>query len=136
MPTDLRLDHVAIAVEDLEAAVSVYSELLDAEAAGRETVESEGVDVAFFDLGETRIELMEPRGPDTPVGRFLERRGPGLHHVALGVPDIESALERCRAAGLEPAGDAPRPGSGGGRVAFLHPRGTSGVLIELSERPG
>lgn len=133
MDPDSRLEHVAIAVDDLEAAVTVYRAVLGRPDSGRELVESEGVRIAFFDLGGARLELMEPTAEDTAVGRFLQRRGPGLHHIALEVADIEAALERCRAAGLRSVGEAPRSGGGGGRVAFLHPGGTGGVLLELTE---
>jgi methylmalonyl-CoA epimerase len=136
MDPDSRLEHVAIAVSDLEAAVAVYSALLGRPESGREVVESEQVQVAFFDLGDARLELLEPTAPDSPVGRFLERRGPGLHHIALEVTDIDAALERCRAAGLQTVGEAPRRGAGGRRVAFIHPAGSGGVLLELSERTG
>lgn len=95
-----------------------------------EEVEDQGVDVAF--VGS--VELLEPRGPDTPVGRFLERRGPGLHHVAFRVPDLEAALSRYRERGLRLIDEAPRPGARGHRVAFLHPESTGGVLVELVER--
>ncbi len=132
METTGRLDHVAIAVPDLEAAISTFSSILGSPVSGRERVESEQVNVAFFDLGSTRLELLEPTVADSPVGRFLDRRGPGLHHIALDVPDIDAALERCRAAGLETVGDAPRRGAAGRQVAFLHPRSTGGVLLELS----
>jgi methylmalonyl-CoA epimerase len=133
MDLDARLEHVAIAVPDLEAAIEVYSALLGQPDSGRESVESEGVRVAFFDLDGPRLELLEPTGDATPVGRFLKRRGPGLHHIAFEVADIEAALERCRAAGLMPVGEAPRSGAGGRKVVFLHPGGTGGVLIELSQ---
>lgn len=133
MDADTRLEHIAIAVENLDTAAALYAILLDRPEAGRETVHSEGVKVAFFDLDGPRLELMEPTEGDSAVGRFLERRGPGLHHIALEVDDIEAALDRCREAGAEPVGEAPRRGAGGRRVAFLHPGGTSGVLIELSE---
>jgi methylmalonyl-CoA/ethylmalonyl-CoA epimerase len=138
MDTDSRLEHVAIAVRDLDAAESIFSAILGRPVASREVVESEQVTTAFFDLGNVRLELLEPTTADSPVGRFLERRGPGLHHIALEVPDIDAALARCRAAGLQTAGAAPRPGAGGRRVAFLHPGSASGVLLELSEarQPG
>ncbi|UCF18366.1 MAG: methylmalonyl-CoA epimerase [Gemmatimonadota bacterium] len=131
-----RVEHIAIAVENLEAAISVYAAILGRLDSGRETVESEGVRIGFFDLGGARLELLEPLSEDSPVGRFLTRRGPGLHHLALEVDDIEAALERCRAAGLRTVGDAPRQGAGGRLVAFLHPEGTGGVLVELSQAPG
>ena len=133
MHSDVRIGHIAIAVPDLDAAISTYSSILGLSDSGRETVESEQVKVAFFDLGSTRLELLEPTSDDSPVGRFLKRRGPGLHHVALEVDDIENALERCRAAGIDTVGEAPRRGAGGRRVAFLHPATTSGTLLELSE---
>lgn len=133
MDVQARLEHVAIAVPDLEAAVQVYTAVLGRAAAGREEVESEGVRVAFFELDGPRLELLEPTGADTTIGRFLERHGPGLHHLAIEVPEIEAAIERCRAAGLETVGEAPRKGAGGRKVAFLHPGGTGGVLLELSE---
>lgn len=134
MDQDTRLEHVAIAVPNLDAAVAVYSAVLGRPDSGREVVESEQVEIALFDLGSTRLELLEPSAADSPVGRFLERRGAGLHHIALEVTDIEAALERCQLAGLQTVGAAPRRGAGGRRVAFLHPAGTGGVLIELSER--
>ncbi|UCC73139.1 MAG: methylmalonyl-CoA epimerase [Gemmatimonadota bacterium] len=134
MDQDTRLEHVAIAVPNLDAAVAVYSAVLGRPDSGREVVESEQVEIALFDLGSTRLELLEPSAADSPVGRFLERRGAGLHHIALEVTDIEAALERCQVAGLQTVGAAPRRGAGGRRVAFLHPAGTGGVLIELSER--
>lgn len=130
----MHLEHVAVAVSDLEAAVAVYSAVLGRPDSGRELVESEQVRVAFFDLGECRLELLEPTTADSPVGRFLERRGPGLHHIALEVPDIGAALERCRAAGLQTVGEAPRSGASGRKVAFIHPASANGVLLELSER--
>jgi len=135
METHTRLEHVAVAVADLESAATLYSALLGRPESGRETVVSEGVRVAFFQLDDMRLELMEATAPDTPVGRFLEKRGPGLHHIAVEVDDVEAALERCRAAGAETVGPAPRTGAGGRRVAFLNPKGTAGVLIELTENP-
>jgi methylmalonyl-CoA epimerase len=134
MNSEVRLEHIAIAVPDLDAAVSTYSAILGLSDSGRETVESEHVNVAFFDVGTARIELLEPTVDESPVGKFLERRGPGLHHIAIEVADIEVALERCRAAGIETVGEAPRSGAGGRRVAFLHPGTTGGTLLELSER--
>ncbi len=133
MSRDSRLEHVAIAVENLEAAVSIFSAILGRPDGGRERVESEGVRIAFFDLGGCRLELLEATTSDSPVGRFLQRRGPGIHHIALEVANIDDALERCRAAGLQTVGEAPRPGAGGRRVAFLHPTSTGGILVELSE---
>ncbi len=133
MDDGARMEHVAIAVEDLEAAVELYCQILGQAESGREQVDSEGVRVAFFELSGARLELLEATSEDSPVGRFLSRRGPGIHHIALEVDDIEAALARCKDAGIETVGDAPRSGAGGRKVAFLHPRGTAGILIELSE---
>lgn len=127
------LDHVAIAVEDLQAAIPFYAALVGRSPSGRERVEPEGVEVAFFDVGSARLELLEPTGPDTPVGRFLTRRGPGLHHITLRVPDLAAALARCRAEGAQTVGASARTGAGGRAVAFLDPRTTGGLLIELVE---
>ena len=127
------IDHVGIAVRSLEEAVPLYRALLGLPPAGYETVEAEGVRVAFFGEGAGRVELLEPTGPDTPVGRFLERHGPGLHHVCLTVPDLDGALERAREEGGELLPPGIRTGAGGTRVAFLHPRSAGGVLLELSE---
>lgn len=135
MHSEVRIEHVAIAVPDLEAAISTFASILGLPVSGRETVESEQVNVAFFDLGTTRIELLEPTADESPVGKFLDRRGPGLHHIALDVDDIDAALERCRTAGIDTVGAAPRTGGGGRRVAFLHPGSTGGTLLELSQRP-
>jgi len=134
MDPDTRLEHVAIAVDNLDEAVETYRAVLGRPDSGREVVEAEGVRIAFFDLGGgARLELLEPTAADSPVGRFLQSRGPGLHHIALAVPDIEVALERSRSAGLQPIGEAPRRGAKGHRVAFLHPSSSGGVLLELSE---
>ncbi len=133
MKESIRLEHIAIAVEDLEAAVALYSAILGHEEAGREEVASEGVRIAFFEAGESRIELLEAMTEDSVVGRFLARHGPGLHHIALEVAHIDAALARCKAAGLETIGESPRVGAGGRRIAFLRPGSTGGVLVELSE---
>lgn len=128
----LPLDHVGVAVSSIEEARPLFELLTGATCSEVEELDAHGVDVAF--VGP--VELLEPRGPDTPVGRFLARRGPGLHHVALRVPDASRALARLRAAGLEAVDAEPRPGARGHRVAFLHPRSTAGVLVELVERGG
>lgn len=130
------IEHVGIAVDSLEEALPLWSALLGREAAGREEVPDEGVRVAFFGEGAGRVELLEATGPDTPVGRFLERRGPGIHHLCLRVEDLERAVARARDAGAELLPPGIRSGAGGRRVAFLHPSSTGGVLLELSERPG
>ena len=122
-------DHVAVAVRSIADSRPLFELLTGEECSPVEELEQQGVDVAF--VGS--VELLQPRDPDTPVGRFLERRGPGLHHVAFRVPDLEEALARYRGEGLELVDEAPRPGARGHRVAFLHPRSTEGVLVELVE---
>ncbi|HEX6307896.1 MAG TPA: methylmalonyl-CoA epimerase [Longimicrobiales bacterium] len=127
----LPLDHVAIAVESIAASQPLFESLLGSTGSPVERVESQGVCVAFVGTGPGRLELLEPIGPETPVGRFLARRGPGLHHVAYRVPDLEATLARLAAADVELIDRTPRVGAHGHRVAFLHPRSTGGVLIEL-----
>ena len=126
-----RIDHIGVAVEDLEEAVSLYSERLGMPVQHRETVEEQGVEAVLLGVGDSHVELLSPLGPDTAVGRFLERNGPGMHHVAYGTDDIESALEDARAAGLALIDEQPRTGIRGSRVAFVHPKSTGGVLTEL-----
>jgi methylmalonyl-CoA/ethylmalonyl-CoA epimerase len=128
-----RIDHIGVAVEDLEAGIALYGESFGMEAAHRETVESQGVEAVLLDVGEGHVELLRPLGPETAVGRFLERKGPGLHHVAYAVEDIDAALEQVRRAGLELIDAEPRRGIRGSRVAFLHPRSTGSVLTEIVE---
>ena len=131
MPT--RLDHVAVAVPDLEAALDTWRDVLGLPELGQDVVEEQGVRVAFLDVGQARLELLEPTGPDTPVGRHLARRGPGIHHICLRVPDVQAALDALAARGVRLVDSAPRSGAHGTRVAFVHPKGTGGVLLELVE---
>jgi methylmalonyl-CoA/ethylmalonyl-CoA epimerase len=126
-----RIDHIGVAVQDLEEAVSLYSERLGMPVQHRETVEQQGVEAVLLGVGESHVELLRPLAPDTAVGRFLERSGPGMHHVAYGTDDIESALEQACAAGLELIDEQPRTGIRGSRVAFVHPKSTGGVLTEI-----
>jgi methylmalonyl-CoA/ethylmalonyl-CoA epimerase len=128
-----RIAHVGVAVEDLDEAVALYSERLAMPVEHRETVEEQGVEAVLLGVGESHVELLRPLGPETAVGRFLERNGPGLHHVAYGTDDIDSALEEVRAAGLRLIDERPRTGIRNSRVAFLHPKSTGGVLTELVE---
>jgi methylmalonyl-CoA/ethylmalonyl-CoA epimerase len=128
-----RIDHVGVAVEDLDEAVELYSERLAMPVQHRETVEEQGVEAVLLGVGESHVELLRPLGPETAVGRFLDRNGPGLHHVAYGTDDIDSALEDVRAAGLRLIDERPRTGIRNSRVAFLHPKSTGGVLTELVE---
>jgi methylmalonyl-CoA/ethylmalonyl-CoA epimerase len=126
-----RIDHVGIAVEDLDGALALFSETFGMPVVHRETVEDQGVEAALLDVGENHVELLRPLGPDTPVGKFLAKRGPGIHHVAYQVTDIEAALERCRAEGLRLIDETPRIGIRGSSVAFLHPAASGGVLTEI-----
>jgi methylmalonyl-CoA epimerase len=125
------LDHVAIAVRDLEAAVSWYRDALGAQVAHRELVEADGVEEALLAVAESYVQLLTPTRAGSPVARFLERRGEGLHHVGYRVDDCASALAAAIAAGARPIDDTPRPGSRGSTVAFLHPSTAFGTLIEL-----
>lgn len=128
-----RLDHIGIAVKDLEAAVNTFVRGFGLEVTHRETVEEQQVDTAFLPVGETRLELLQSTSPDGPIGRFLTRRGEGIHHLCFAVPDIEQALKTCAEAGMELIDRVPRRGAHNKRIAFVHPRGTHGVLIELSQ---
>jgi methylmalonyl-CoA/ethylmalonyl-CoA epimerase len=128
-----RIDHIGVAVDDLEEAVSLYSERLGMPVEHRETLEDQGVEAVLLAVGVSHVELLRPLAPDTAVGRFLERNGPGLHHVAYGTDDIDAALVDARAAGLALIDEQPRTGIRGSRVAFVHPKSTGGVLTELVE---
>jgi methylmalonyl-CoA epimerase len=130
-----RIDHIGVAVEDLDEAIELYGERLGMPLQHRETVEEQGVEAVLLGAGESHVELLRPLSADTAVGRFLERSGPGIHHVAYGTDDIESALEAVRGAGLRLIDERPRTGIRGSRVAFLHPKSTGGVLTELVEAP-
>lgn len=126
-----RIDHIGVAVEEIEASLELYRDTFKMEVAHREIVEQQGVEAVLLDVGENHVELLAPLGPDTPVGRFLTKRGPGLHHVAYQVSDIESTLTTLRATGLSLSGEWPRVGLRGALVAFLEPQGTGRVLTEL-----
>jgi methylmalonyl-CoA/ethylmalonyl-CoA epimerase len=128
-----RIDHIGIAVADLEAAIAVHQQTFGMTIAHRETVAEQGVEAVLFDVGENHVELLRPLGDDTPVGRFLERRGPGLHHVAYQVGDLDVALAELRQAGVEMIDSVPRTGIRGSRVAFVHPSASASVLTELVE---
>jgi len=128
-----RIDHVGVAVANLDDAVALYSERLRMAVQHRETIAEQGVEAVLLEVGESHVELLRALSQDTALGRFLERSGPGLHHVAYGTDDIEAALESVRAAGLRLIDEAPRPGIRRSRVAFVHPSSTGGVLTELVE---
>lgn len=129
-----RIDHVGIAVSDLDEALATYRSGFGLTEVRVEEIPEQGVRVAMLVLPSGKVELLEPLGPDTPVGRFLARRGPGLHHVAFGVADVRAALREAEARGLELIDREPRRGAGGAWIAFVHPRSTHGTLIELCQR--
>lgn len=128
-----RIDHIGVAVEDIDAGIALYEKSFEMELAHRETVEEQGVEAVLLDVGDGHVELLRPLGPETAVGKFLARKGPGLHHVAYAVEDIDATLGRISAAGIELIDREPRSGIRGSRVAFLHPRSTGGVLTEIVE---
>jgi methylmalonyl-CoA epimerase len=123
--------HVGIAVENVESAARFYREVLGVAVRGPE--EADGARILHLDFGDSEVELLEPLHPDTPIGRFLARRGPGIHHLCYRVADLDAALAAAVAAGYQPIDPEPRLGAGGCRVAFLHPRSTDGILIELTD---
>jgi methylmalonyl-CoA/ethylmalonyl-CoA epimerase len=127
------IDHVAIAVNDLEAAIAFYRDTYGAEVSHREVVESDGVEEALIKVSDSYIQLLTPTRPDSPVAKYLERKGEGLHHVGYRVADCAAALEAVKASGGRAIDEAPRPGSRGTTVAFLHPKGGFGTLVELVE---
>jgi methylmalonyl-CoA/ethylmalonyl-CoA epimerase len=129
MPT--RIHHIGVAVADLDASIRLYASALGAELVHRATNEKEGLEAAFLRVGDGEIELMAPLRDDSPVGKFMAKRGPGLHHVAYGVTDIDESLAEARDAGLELIDSEPRVGMHGTRIAFVHPKSLEGVLTEL-----
>jgi methylmalonyl-CoA epimerase len=126
-----RIDHIGVAVAEIDPALELYQDSFELTVAHREIVEEQGVEAVLLDVGENHVELLAPLGPDTPVGKFLAKQGPGLHHVAYQVSDIEATLQALKTAGLALIDQQPRTGIRGSRVAFLHPRATVGVLTEL-----
>jgi methylmalonyl-CoA/ethylmalonyl-CoA epimerase len=128
-----RMSHVAVAVSSLEEAAAAWERVLGAPMAGVETVEAQGVRLGFVQLGEMRIELLEPTRPDSPIGRFLQQKGPGLHHVCFEVENLDERLRELEARGVRLIDREPRCGAGKHRIAFIHPSSTGGVLVELSE---
>src|SRR5437763_5153536 len=125
------IDHIGVAVEDLDAAIAVHQDALGMSLVHRETITEQGVEAALLDVGDSHVELLQPLGPETAVGKFLSRRGPGMHHVAYRVDDVEQSLRELAAAGLRLIDERPRRGIRGSRVAFLHPASTGGVLTEI-----
>jgi methylmalonyl-CoA/ethylmalonyl-CoA epimerase len=126
-----RIDHIGVATENLEGALALYEQTFSMPLVHRETVESQGVEAALLDVGDGHVELLEPLGPETPVGKYLDKRGPGLHHVAYAVGDIDDTLGKLKDAGVELIDAEARQGIRNSRVAFLHPRATGGVLTEI-----
>lgn len=128
-----RIDHIGVAVEDLEGAIELYRDRFEMREQHRETVEAFGVEAVLLEIGDGHVELLRPTGPDSGVAKFLERNGPGMHHVAYQTADIDSALSSARDAGFRLIDEQPRTGIQNSRVAFLHPKSTGGVLTELVE---
>jgi methylmalonyl-CoA epimerase len=126
-----RIDHVGVAVDDLDAAIALHEQTYGLVLAHREVVEEQGVEAVLLDVGDSHVELLRPLQPDTAVGRFLASRGPGLHHVAYRVGDIDAALDALRDRGVQLIDETPRVGIRDSRVAFVHPRSTGGVLTEI-----
>jgi methylmalonyl-CoA/ethylmalonyl-CoA epimerase len=131
-----RIDHIGVAVEDIDAALAIYATQFEMAVTHRETIGDQGVEAVLLEVGEGHVELLRPLAPDTPVGKFLDRKGKGLHHVAYAVDDIDATLERVAALGFELIDSKARPGIGDTRVAFIHPRSVGGVLTEIVEPAG
>jgi methylmalonyl-CoA/ethylmalonyl-CoA epimerase len=130
----LKVDHIGIAVQSIEATKKLYHDILGLDHAGSETVAEQKVITAFFPVGDTEVELLESTAPDGPIAGFLEKRGEGVQHIAFRVANIEEALAELKAKGVRLIDEKPRRGAGGAKIAFLHPKSTYGVLVELCER--
>src|SRR6185295_12120264 len=128
------LDHIGIAVKDLDAALAFYRDALGLEVEAPEEVASQRVRAHFIPVGESKLELLEATAPDSPIAKYVEKRGPGIHHITLRVDDIHAALAQLKARGARLVDQQPRPGAEGARVAFIHPSAAHGVLVELKER--
>ena len=129
----MRIDHIGIAVKSLAEAIKVYEDALGLKVSGYDQVDDQGVRVAMLNIGESRIELLEPTGPDSPIEKFMTKRGEGIHHIAVRVDNIEQALERLKSQGVRLVDSVPRRGAHNTRTAFIHPSSTHGVLLELVE---
>jgi methylmalonyl-CoA epimerase len=129
-----KISHVAIASSDPQAAQTLYEEILGLTHIGSEEVRSEGVNTHFYQVGESNVEILEPLSTDSPVGKFLDRKGPGIHHIALEVEDLDGYVIKLKQAGIQLLSDAPKLGAHDMRIIFIHPKSTGGVLIELSEK--
>ncbi|ADL08563.1 methylmalonyl-CoA epimerase [Thermosediminibacter oceani] len=130
----LKIDHIGVAVKSIEEASKIYTELLGLEMHGVEEVAEQKVKVAFIPVGESEVELLESTDPEGPIARFIEKNGEGIQHIAFRVDDIEKALEELKQKGVRLIDEKPRYGAGGAKIAFIHPKATKGVLIELCER--
>lgn len=129
-----KIDHVGIAVSDLDKAIGFYRDQLGLDFKGTEVVDEQKVKVAFFPVGESKLELLEPTDPEGPVGKFIEKKGEGVHHLSFRVSNIEEKLKALKDQGVALIDEVPRYGAGGAKIAFLHPKSTGGVLVELCER--
>ena len=130
----LKVDHIGVAVKSIESAQKLYEDLLGLKNAGSETVQEQKVTTAFFPVGDTEVELLESTSPDGPIAKYLEKRGEGVQHIAFRVENIEEALAELKAKGVQLIDEKPRRGAGGAKIAFLHPKSTYGVLVELCQR--
>ncbi|MGC8493891.1 MAG: methylmalonyl-CoA epimerase [Syntrophobacteraceae bacterium] len=130
----LKVDHIGIAVNNIEEAKKLYTDILGIPHLGNETVAEQKVTTAFFPVGDAEVELLESTAPDGPIAKFIESRGQGMQHIAFRVENIEEALAELKAKGVRLIDEKPRKGAGGAKIAFLHPKSTFGVLVELSER--
>ena len=130
-----KIEHIALAVADLDAAIAHYRDVWGLAVSHRERVEDQGVEEAMLPLGESHLQLLGPTGPDTTVGKFIARKGEGLHHIAYEVDDLEGALAELKAKGVPLIDEKPRRGGRGHSVAFVHPKGNHGLLVELIQRP-
>ena len=131
-----KVDHIGIAVRSINEALPFYTETLKLEFLGLEEVESQGVKVAFIKAGETKLELLEPISEESPIAKFIEKRGEGLHHVALGVDSIQERINEMKEQGIRMLQDEPKIGAGGAHVAFMHPKSAGGILYEFCEKKG
>lgn len=130
----LRIDHLGIAVNAIEEAKTFWTQILGLPMEGSETVAEQKTTTAFFPVGESEVELLESTGPDGPIAKFIESKGPGIQHVAFAVEDIEEALKELKEKGVRLIDEKPRIGAGGAKIAFIHPKATGGILVELSQR--
>ncbi|MEH7222888.1 methylmalonyl-CoA epimerase [Bacillus sp. JJ1566] len=130
-----KIDHIGIAVSSIENSLPFYTNILNLQVEGIEEVESEKVRVAFIKIGESKLELLEPLSADSPIAKFIEKRGEGIHHIALGVSSIEERIQEIKEHGIRMLADEPKLGAGGAKIAFMHPKSTGSILYELCEKP-